>query len=49
MEIIRCKICEKPFFPLVNYEDYTSSNSMYDYGACDECNKKALDNSVKKS
>lgn len=47
MKIIKCRICGEPFFPLVNYDNYTSSDFMYDYGACDKCNKEALNNSMK--
>ena len=44
MEIIKCKICGKLFYKFVG-EQGTCSNFMYDYDACEECNKKAKENS----
>lgn len=43
MEIIKCKICGKIFFQIVNMT--TSSDFEYDVYACKECNKKAKENS----
>ena len=42
MEIIKCKFCGKLFFPIV--DPTTSSDFMYDYSVCKECNKKAKEN-----
>ena len=47
-EIIKCKICGKPFFK----NDITGTvtgNILHDDDACDECNKLALKNTVNKT
>ena len=46
MEIIKCKFCNKLFFQLV--DPITSTDFMYDYNVCKECNKKAKENTDEK-
>ncbi len=43
MDIIKCKICGKIFFQIVNMT--ATSDFEYDNNCCKECNKEAKENS----